>query len=160
MVNGQILITFECILTLNCFLFLVCLTGGCVWHYDSQAFLFSLANKPGWGPVKLPQTGVDSSNRRYSIRSCSRYGPLFGGPGGHDMYVASYASSNRGSQANLGYTYSPPSGYSHNSNFARTFLAGGSDLYFTPDEVETYYETTWEIKVGAEFCVQPTLFKW
>ena len=37
-------------------------------------------------------------------------------------------------------TLAIPSGYSYTSTFARTFLAGS--LYFTPDEVETFYETT------------------
>ena len=67
----------------------------------------------------------------------SSYGPTFGG--GHDIHIHSYASSNSYSYSSLGYTYSPPSGYSYSSTFARTFLAGTN--YFTPDEVETFYET-------------------
>ena len=116
--------------------FLVDSGSGC--RYDSNAFLFSLVNKPGWVPVKLPQTGTDSSNRRYSIcddRSC---GPTFGG--GYDIYIFNYASSSRNSHSNLGYTYSPPTGYSYSSTFAQSFLAGSYS--FTPDEVETFYETT------------------
>ena len=105
---------------------------GCGYSYDSQAFLFSLVNKPGWAPVKLPQY----SNYKYAVHGhCSSYGPIFGG--GHDLFIANYASSNSYSQANLGYTYSPPSGYSSSGN---TFLVGGSN--FTPDEVEIFYETT------------------
>ena len=65
------------------------------------------------------------------------YGPTFGE--GLDIYISNYASSNGNSLSNLGYTYSPPSGYSYHSTFAQTFLAG--TLYFTPDEVETFYET-------------------
>ena len=124
------------------FPFLIFPTGSsCQYRYDSQAFLFSLVNKPGWEPVKLPQTGQYSGNR-YSIYDCSsyNYGPTFGGS--HDIYIANYASSSSSSQANLGYAYSPPSGSSYGSTFARTFLAGGSNDYFTPDEVETFYETT------------------
>ena len=112
--------------------------SGSRYHYDSNAFLFSLVNKPGWVPVKLPQTGKDSSNRRYSIYDGRSYGPIFGG--GHDIYISNHASSNRNSRSNLGYTYSPPSGYSHGSTFAQSFMAGS--LNFTPDEVETFYETT------------------
>ena len=67
----------------------------------------------------------------------SSYGPTFGG--GHDIYIHSYASSNSYSYSSLGYTYSPPSGYSYSSTFAQTFLAGS--YKFTPDEVETFYET-------------------
>ena len=109
-------------------------SGG--WQYDSKAFLFSLVNKPGWAPVKLPQTGKYSSSR-YSIYCGSSYGPTFGN--GFDIYISSYASTNSNSYSNLGYTYSPPSGYSYGSTFARTFLAG--TYKFTPDEVETFYET-------------------
>ena len=106
------------------------------YQYDSKAFLFSLVNKPGWAPVKLPQTGKYSSNR-YSIHCNSGYGPIFGG--GADILISNYASSNSNSYSNLGHTYSPPSGYSYRSTFARTFLAG--TYKFTPDEVETFYET-------------------
>ena len=93
-------------------------------------------NKPGWAPVKLPQTGISSSNRE-SIYCGSWYGPTFGG--GHDIYIYNYASSNSNSYSRLGYTYSPPSGYSYDGTFAKTFLAGS--YKFTPDEVETFHET-------------------
>ena len=69
----------------------------------------------------------------------SGYGPTFGG--GHDIRISNYASSNSNSYSNLGYNYSPPSGYSYSSTFAQTFLAG-TYYNFTPDEVETFYETS------------------
>ena len=120
------------------FSFLIFPTGySCQYHYDSQAFLFSLVNKPGWAPVKLPQTGA-YSYLSYSIYDCSSYGPTFGY--GHDIYIVDYASSSGSSNTYLGYTYSPPSGYSYRSTFTQTFLAGTHS--FTPDEVETFYETT------------------
>ena len=112
--------------------------SGSRYRYDSNAFLFSLVNKPGWVPVKLPQTGKYSSNRLHSINDYPSYGPTFGG--GADIHISSYASSNRNSYSNLGYTYSPPSGNSYGSTFAQTFLAGSYN--FTPDEVETFHETT------------------
>ena len=93
-------------------------------------------NKPGWAPVKLLQTGKYSSYR-WSIDCSSSYGPVFGG--GNDIRISNYASSNSNSYSNLGATYSPPSGYSYTSTFAKTFLAGS--FKFTPDEVETFYET-------------------
>ena len=108
------------------------------YQYDSKAFLFSLVNKPGWAPVKLFQTGKYSSHKAYSIHFFSSFGPTFGG--GFDINIYNYASSNSNSYSNLGHTYSPPSGYSYTSTFARTFLAG--TYKFTPDEVETFYETT------------------
>ena len=120
------------------FSFLIFPTGSsCQYQYDSQAFLFSLVNKPGWAPVKLPQTGAYSYNMN-SIPDCSSYGPSFGG--GWDIAIYDYASSSSNSYTYLGWTYSAPSGYSLGSTFTKTFLAGTYN--FTPDEVETFYETT------------------
>ena len=107
------------------------------YQYDSKAFLFSLVNRPGWAPVKLPQTGRYSSSRAHSVLFGSSYGPTFGG--GNDIHIPNSASSNSNSYSNLGWTYSPPSGYSYSSTFAQTFLAGTYN--FTPDEVETFYES-------------------
>ena len=112
-------------------------SGSGRYQYDSNAFLFSLVNKPGWAPVKLSQSGQYSSSKD-SIYFSSSYGPTFGG--GHDIRIKNYASSNSNSYSGLGYTYSPPSEYSYGSTFAETFLAG--TYKFTPDEVETFYETT------------------
>ena len=107
------------------------------YQYDSKAFLFSLVNKPGWAPVKLPQTGKYSSRRKYSVCFRSSYGPTFGG--GKEIYISNYASSNSHSYSNLGDTYSSPGGHSYSSIFSQTFLAGTH--HFTPDEVETFYES-------------------
>ena len=106
------------------------------FEYDSKAFLFSLVNKAGWAPVKLPQTGKYASYRN-SILFDKNSGPGFGRV--YDIIISNYASYNSYSYSNLGSTYSPPSGYNYGSTFAKTFLAGSS--YFTPDEVETFYET-------------------
>ncbi|CAH3168587.1 unnamed protein product, partial [Porites lobata] len=108
--------------------------GNCQYRYDSQAFLFSLVNKPGLAPVKLPVY----RNYGNAIYDCSSYGPTFGG--GHDLFIVDYASSNGNSYTYLGQAYSPPSGYSYGSSSTYTFLAG--TYTFTPDEVETFYETT------------------
>jgi len=110
---------------------------GCAYRYDSKAFLFSLVNKPGWAPVKFYQTGQYSS-ASHATASCSSYGPIFGG--GHDICIYNYASSNRDSYANLGYTFGPPRGSSYGSSFAQAFLAG--TYKFQPNEVETFYEQT------------------
>ena len=112
-------------------------SGSGRYQYDSKAFLFSLVNKPGWAPVKLSQSG-QYSYRKESIYFHSSYGPTFGG--GYDININNYASSNSNSYSNLGHHYSPPSGHSYGSSFALTFLAG--TYKFTPDEVETFYETT------------------
>ena len=90
----------------NCFQFLFSLIdSGNRWQYDSKAFLFSLVNKPGWAPVKLPQTGKYSSSKA-SLFFYSSYGPTFGG--GYDIYLSNYASSNINSYSRLGHTYGPP----------------------------------------------------
>ena len=122
-----------------CFQFLFSLIGSINrYQYDSKAFLFSLVNKPGWPPDKLPQTGIDGSSRAHSLRFHPSYGPTFGG--GHDIYLSSYASFGTSSYSNLGYTYyAPTGGNSYGTTFTRTFLAGS--YRFTPDEIETFYET-------------------
>ena len=114
------------------------LGSSCSYHYDSSAFLFSLVNKPGWQLLKLDQTGQYSYHKSYSIYSCSSYGPTFGGA--NDVRIANNAASITNSEADLGYTYSPPPGNSYGSSFARSFLAGSQ--FFRPDEVEVFYETT------------------
>ena len=131
------------------FIFLFELAYSCAYHYSSSAFLFSLVNKPGWAPVKLSQTGVYGSYNSYSMYSCYDRGPTFSN--GHDIYIASYASSNTNSYTYLGYTYSPPSGHSHGSSFTKSFLAGS--YYFQPDEVEVYYETTWNKHVESSVII-------
>ncbi|KAL9963127.1 hypothetical protein ACROYT_G032302 [Oculina patagonica] len=113
-------------------------SSSCRSQYDSAAFLFTLVNKPGWQPLKLDQTGKYSYLKLHSIYSCSNYGPTFGG--GHDIYIADYASSNTNSYSDLGGNYAPPTGYSYRSSFAQSFLAGSYN--FQPDEVEVFYETT------------------
>ena len=121
--------------------FIVCFKLGrssCSYHHDSAAFLFSLVNKPGWQPLKLDQTGQQSS-LGYSIYSCSSFGPTFGG---HDIHIANNAASNTVSHSNLGWTYSPPPDNDYGSSFTQSFLAGSYN--FRPDEVEVFYETTWK----------------
>jgi len=114
-------------------------SSSCNYYQDSKAFLFSLVNKPGWGPVTLspPGTGYYSSNS-YAIYGCSDRGLSFGA--GHDIGIADRAGSNTNSYANLGYSYAAPTGYSYGSNFAQTFLAGTYN--FLPAEIETFYEST------------------
>ena len=90
------------------------------YQHDSKAFLFSLVNKPGWAPVKLPQKGKYSS-RKNSIQNLKSLGPSFGE---HDMHPSSLASKNRNSVSDLGNTYCPPSGYKYQTTFAQQFLAG------------------------------------
>ena len=61
------------------------------YQHDSKAFLFSLVNKPGWEPVKLPQKGKYSS-RKYSVQNLKSRGQSFGE---HDMHPSSLASKRK-----------------------------------------------------------------
>ena len=111
----------------------------CGYRSDSTAFLFSLVNKPGWGPVTFRPPGVAYSYE-YAIYSCYTEVLLFGS--GSDIYLASDASSNKDSNSRLGHTYNPPYGHKIGSEFAESFLAGSR--YFQPDEVEVFYETNYK----------------
>ena len=115
----------------------------CEYRSSSTAFLFSLVNKPGWGPVKFRQTEAavhDSSG--HAIHTCSSYGPTFGR--GTDIHIASEASTNKKSHANFGYSYNQDPTYNLNygTEFAASFMAGS--LFFQPDEVEVFYETNFK----------------
>ena len=104
----------------------------CRFGYDSEAFLFSLVNEPGWAPVKLNQTEAGYySGPQYAIYSCSSYGPTFGG--GHDIHIANNAAYSSSSYSYL-ITYTPPNGYGIGLS---SFLAGSR--YFAPNEIETFF---------------------
>ena len=133
--RNNCLFNYVLIHSLRNFVFIFHIARSCSYRYDAAAFMFSLSNKPDWGPTKLSQTGLYSSQRR-SIYSCSSYGPTFGG--GHDFHITNYASSHSRSNTNLGFTYGPPTGHSYGSTFARTFLAG--TYIFRPTEVEVFYQ--------------------
>ena len=108
---------------------------------DPKAFQFSLVNKPGWAPVKLPQR-KDHSVTGGAVVHVQTDGPIFGY--GYDLCIDGYRHElgYKDSRTDLGKTYSPPNGHSYGSTFAKTFLHGGSDIWFIPDEVEMFYETT------------------
>ncbi|XP_068736768.1 uncharacterized protein [Montipora capricornis] len=107
------------------------------YRYDATAFLFSLRNKPGWAPTKLPQTGARSYEGN-SIMDGNGSGPTFGG--GWDVHISNNAASGTSSHSQLGHTYSPPEGHLWGSPFAATFLAGTK--CFRPTEVEVFYLTS------------------
>jgi len=90
--------------------------------------LFSLKN-PTNNPRKLPQLDSSSSSSVYDYAS---YGPSFGSV--HDLYIADSPNTNSNSYENLGHTYAVPSGIRNDP-----FLTGNT--HFTPNEVETFYET-------------------
>ena len=125
------------------FYFYQLVSSPCGYKNSSTAFLFSLVNNPGCGPKTFgpPGTGRGARNSyKYAIYSCPGYGPTFGG--GHDIHIASEASSNTNSHSYLGYTYNPPAGFNYGSPFATSFLAGSYN--FQPVEVEVFYETNYK----------------
>jgi len=92
----------------------------------SNAFIFSLRNKEGLGPLKSMVTSP-----LHAIVSSSSYGPTFGA--GHDIRIVNNANSNTNSYTNFGNSYSVPS----RVQGKKTILAG--TYKFTPDEVEVFY---------------------
>ena len=122
---------FKLIISDKCFS-----TGSCRSVYSSKSFLFSLYNINGYAPVKV---NIKSSHYSNAIYTCSSIGPTFGGR--YDLYIHKNAASNSISQTYCGYRYSLPPGYSA-YGFSCRFYAGGSSIYFTPTDIEVFYETT------------------
>ena len=112
---------------------LVYIIGSCGYSSDSKAFLFSLYNAKGYNPVKLSQYQKQDK----AIYRCSSYGPTFGYGDGHvhDIYIPDNALSNPNTYTRCGSTYSVPSGYSAGDC---GFFTGA--LYFTPTDIEVFYE--------------------
>ncbi|XP_015756507.1 PREDICTED: hemicentin-2-like isoform X2 [Acropora digitifera] len=110
--------------------------SSCGYASSSKSFLYSLYNINGFSPVKLQ---IKSRWQNRAIYRCSGYGPTFGN--GQDIYISNNAASNRNSYTYCGYTYHLPPGYS-SSYSSCTFYAGGGSHYFTPTDIEVFYETT------------------
>ncbi|XP_074627699.1 hemicentin-1-like isoform X2 [Acropora palmata] len=111
-------------------------SSSCVYASSSKSFIYSLYNINGFSPVKLK---IKSGRQSHAIYRCSSHGPTFGG--GNDIRIYNNAASNRNSYTYCGYTYHPPPGYS-SPHFSCRFYAGGGSNYFTPTDVEVFYETT------------------
>ena len=111
---------------------------GCQYGYSSKAFIYSLANNNGFGhavynPVKL-RVKPDMYNT--AVYRCDSWGPRFGWS---DIAISNNAASNQDSVTFCGRRYPLPPGYSL-SGFDCTFYAGS--FYFTPTDIEVFYETT------------------
>ena len=88
----------------------------------------------------MDQTGT-YAHYKDSIYPCHNRLPGFGG--GNDLYMSDEALKTRHGNANIGYTYDLPPDYRASLPGyipANKLLAG--TLYFIPDEVEVFYETT------------------
>ena len=102
----------------------VCSTGQDEWLQCSQAFLFSMVNPSGLGPIKL---SLKTGNEQYGIYCNSSYGPSFGG--GHDLHIYGDANTNTNSYSHLGSSYQCPPGQQN------TFFTGGRNFTVTDYEV-------------------------
>ena len=114
------------------------LPGVCQFGYSSKAFIYSLTNNNDSGhavynPVKLP---VKPDWYKYAVRRCTFTGPRFGR---NDIYISNNATSNQESRTSCGKSYPLPPGYSLSRRNC-TFYAGS--FYFTPTDIEVFYETT------------------
>ena len=105
-------------------LYVVCSTGQGEYVRCSQAFLFSMVNPHGLGPIKLP---LKTGKEQYGIRSFNGYGPTFGG--GHDLHISENANTNTNSVSNLGHSYQCHPGQQS------TFFTGGMRFTVTDYEV-------------------------
>ena len=105
--------------------------SGSSYSDSTDSFIFSFKNYPGLEPFKLHVKRSDNA-----IYGNSGYGPTFGG--GHDIYIANSAGSNRNSYSNVGHTYVQLAGYRYGSSDAKSVLAGSYN--FQPHEVEVFYQ--------------------
>ena len=104
----------------------ICLSPGSSggsYQYSTNTFIYSLKNYRGYGYFKN-----DVSSYQHATYDYYGYGPTFGG--GHDIYIADNARYNSNSYF---YCSSYSSSYCDNS-----IWTGG--MYFSPQEVEVYYE--------------------
>jgi hypothetical protein len=100
------------------------------WKVDSNAFLFSLANKDGTRPCKMK---IDPNRSQYAIWSLAGNGPTFGI---HDVRIVNDANRAMNSCSNLGSTYKLPTCVNESREDASLFLAGSQ--YFQLSEIEVY----------------------
>ena len=114
------------------------LPGGCRYGNSSKAFIYSLTNNNGSGhavynPVKLR---VKSDRYKNAVVRCDSYGPTFGW---FDIFISNNSASNQNSYTYCGRSYPLPPGYSLSGSNC-TFYTGS--FYFTPTDIEVFYETT------------------
>ncbi|EDO33889.1 predicted protein [Nematostella vectensis] len=100
------------------------------WQSSSKSFLYTLCNKNGYRPEKLP---LRDPPDRIAIRDHTSCGPVFGGGG--DLFIADNAGGNEESYTEP-HTYARPQGVTSDGPcdvFAGTWS-------FTPDEMEVFHE--------------------
>ncbi|KAJ5077168.1 hypothetical protein M0811_00488 [Anaeramoeba ignava] len=103
--------------------------GNAGWINDSNAFIFSLRNDKG---DRIPAK-FTCKEPQYAIGSNLSYGPRFGN--GTDFYLGSNLQPG---YSDFGHSYNPPNGITHNTNEAKSYLAGSFNSWVV-DEVESYF---------------------
>ena len=101
-------------------------SGGSVWQYSTNTFIYSLRNYYGYGYFKKDVNRY----HQYATYSSKDHGPSFGG--GFDIHIADDAGNNYGSYFYCGC-------YSYRSPYCDCHMWTGSNT-FCPDELEVYYE--------------------
>ncbi|XP_048578204.1 tripartite motif-containing protein 45-like isoform X2 [Nematostella vectensis] len=100
------------------------------WQSSSRSFLFTLCNKNGYRPEKLPLRRTPDGCAICDYTSC---GPVFGG--GSDLFIADNAGGNEESYT-WSHTYARPQGAPSDG---RCDVFAGK-YRFTPDEMEVFHE--------------------
>ena len=112
------------------------LPGYCSYGYSSKAFIYSLTNNNGSGHAVYNPVKLRVSWYQFAVRRCDSSGPRFGWD---DIFISNNSASNTDSYTDCGWSYPLPPGYSLSGPNCK-FYAGS--LYFTPTDIEVFYETT------------------
>lgn len=102
----------------------ISLTAQGDWTTCRNAFLFSMVNSRGLGPIKMPLKNGCQEN---AICCSSTLGPSFGT--GWDLRIKDNANTHASSGSNIGYTYECPPGQKD------TFFTGSTKFTVTDYEV-------------------------
>ncbi|EDO27186.1 predicted protein, partial [Nematostella vectensis] len=105
------------------------------YQSSTKSFLFTLRNKNGYRPEKLPLKRTPDEQAIWDHRSC---GPAFGDPWfgcGRDLFIADNAGGNKASCTEP-HKYARPQGAT--SDGPCDVFAG--EHRFTPDEMEVFHE--------------------
>ncbi len=100
------------------------------WQTDSSAFLFSLRRNGTSNTVKF--SVIES---QYALYSHYNYFGYYGR--GLDLHVVNQPFANTGSYAQLGLSYSAPSGCTYGTACSYNFMAGSYSGWYV-DEIEAY----------------------
>ncbi|EDO29560.1 predicted protein [Nematostella vectensis] len=102
------------------------------WQSSSRSFLFTLCNKNGYRPEKLP---LRRTPDEYAIYDHTSFGPVFGGPVFSDLFIDDNAGGNEVSCTDP-LMYARPQG----ATFDGPCDVFAGTCKFTPNEMEVFHE--------------------